>query len=174
MRGEESETVAAAITLGFSTITTVHAEDAERCIQRITNPPMRFTSGHVRDITSIATMRKVVLPDGRIVRRVVSIDEVRPQGKDGADILNIFSYHHSTDSFSPTTPEEVLERSFRLKQIAASFGWTSEDVLRSLTNRAGHLESAITNGEFSADELSSVVTRYLSKESRREHERSAN
>ena len=65
MRGEESETVAAAITLGFSTITTVHAEDADRCVQRVTTPPMRFKEGHVRDITAIATMRKVTLPDGR-------------------------------------------------------------------------------------------------------------
>jgi len=162
MRGEESETVATAITLGFSTITTVHAEDAERCIQRISNPPMRFTSGHVRDITAIATMRKVSLPDGRIVRRVVSVDEIRPQGRDGAEILNIFRYNHCTDSVAPTTPEAVLEGSFRLKQIGAGFGWTPENVLDSLTDRAGIIAAAVANSEFSPDQLSSLVRKYVS------------
>ena len=163
MRGEESETVATAITLGFSTITTVHAEDALRCVQRVTNPPMRFTEGHVRDLTAIVTMRKVVLPDGRIPRRVISVDEIRPVGAGSHEISNVFRYDPATDSFSPTTPEEVLERSFRLKQIAESFGWTPEHVLGSLTNRAGYIASAISDGQFSGEELSSMVRRYVSQ-----------
>lgn len=164
MRGEESETVATAITLGFSTITTVHAEDALRCVQRVTNPPMRFTEGHVRDITAIVTMRKVVLADGSIQRRIISVDEIRPVGVDSHQISNIFRYDHSTDSFSPTTPEEVLERSLRLRQIAEGFGWTPGHVLRGLTSRAACLARAVSDAEFSAEELASIVRRYVSKE----------
>jgi flagellar protein FlaI len=168
MRGEESETVAAAITLGFSTITTVHAEDAERCVQRVTTPPMRFAAGHVRDITAIATTRKVVLPDGRVVRRVVSVDEIRPVGADGHEILNVFRYDHAADSFSPTTPEEVVERSFRLKQIAEGFGWTASHVLGNLTSRAAYLSNAVSNGGFSPADLSAMVRSYLAREFPRE------
>ena len=168
MRGEESETVAAAITLGFSTITTVHAEDAERCVQRVTSPPMRFTKGHVRDITAIATMRKVTMPDGMMVRRVVSVDEIRPVGPDAHEIVNVFKYSHATDSFTPTTPEEVLERSFRLKQIAEGFGWEPARALSSLTNRAAYISNAVRNSDFSADALSSMVKEYVAKEFPRE------
>ncbi len=168
MRGEESETVAAAITLGFSTITTVHAEDAERCVQRVTTPPMRFAAGHVRDITAIATMRKVILPDGRVVRRVVSVDEIKPVGANGHEILNIFKYDHAADSFSPTTPEEVAERSFRLKQIAEGFGWTPSHMLSNLTNRAAYVSNAITNKGFSSADLSTMVRSYIAKEFPRE------
>ena len=171
MRGEESETVAAAITLGFSTITTLHAEDAERCIQRATTPPMRFAEGHVRDITAIATMRKIVLPDGTIVRRVVSVDEVRPVGSDSHEILNVFKYDHAADSFYPTTPQEVLGRSFRLKQIAEGLGWSGDHILDSLTSRAAYISNAISNGEFSADGLSAMVRRYIAREFPREPER---
>ncbi len=168
MRGEESETVAAAITLGFSTITTVHAEDAERCVQRVTTPPMRFAAGHIRDITAIATTRKVVLPDGRVVRRVVSVDEIRPVGANSHDILNIFRYDHAADQFSPTTPEEVAERSFRLKQIAEGLGWTPSHTLSNLTNRAAYVSNAISNKGFSAADLSTMVRSYISKEFPRE------
>ena len=173
MRGEESETVAAAITLGFSTITTIHAESAERCVQRLTTPPMRFAPGHIRDITAIATMRKTTLPDGRVARRLVSVDEIRPVGTDGHEILNVFRYDYARDSFSPTTPPEVLDRSYRLNEIASSFGWTSSRVQQGLANRAAYISQAVRNGELTPLALASMVQRYAARESARELERQA-
>jgi len=171
MRGEESETVAAAITLGFSTMTTIHAENAERCVQRLTTPPMRFSAGHIRDITAIATMRKVVLQDGRVVRRVVSVDEVRPQGSDGHEIINVFRYDPASDSFRPTTPAEVLDNSFRLNEIADSFGWSPAAVQRSLSVRAARISGKIAEGELTPRALSKMVREFSSEESRRGAER---
>jgi flagellar protein FlaI len=167
MRGEESETLAAAITLGFSTMTTIHAENAERCAQRLTTPPMRFSAGHLRDITAIATMRKVVLPDGRIVRRVVSVDEVKPEGRDGYEILNVFRYDPASDSFAPTTPAEVLDRSFRLNEIAESFGWSPDAVQLSLSVRAALMASRIAGGELTPQALSKMVREFAASESSR-------
>jgi flagellar protein FlaI len=171
MRGEESETVGAAITLGFSTITTIHAENADRCVQRLTTPPMRFAPGHVRDITAIATMRKTPLPDGRVVRRLVSVDEIRPVGPDAHEIVNVFGYDYAQDSFAPTTPAEVLDRSFRLNEIARSFGWTSSRVQQGLANRAAYISQSVKDGEFTPEGLASMVKRYASRESSRELER---
>jgi flagellar protein FlaI len=173
MRGEESETVAAAITLGFSTITTIHAENAERCVQRLTTPPMRFAAGHIRDLTAIATMRKTPLPDGRVVRRLVSVDEIRPVGTDGHEILNVFRYDYAQDSFTPTTPAEVLDRSYRLNEIASSFGWTSSRVQQGLANRAAYISQSIRTGELTPSGLASMVKRYAARESLRELERQA-
>lgn len=167
MRGEESETVAAAITLGFSTMTTVHAESADRCIQRLTTPPMRFSEGHVRDISAIATMRKVVLPEGRVVRRVVSIDEVKPAGAYGHEIANVFRYDPASDSFSPTTPAEVLDRSYRLNEIAESFGWAPAAVQASLAVRASRISSLIAGGELNPLSLSKMVQDFARAESRK-------
>jgi len=170
MRGEESETVAAAITLGFSTMTTVHAENAERCIQRLTTPPMRFAAGHVRDITAIATIRKVVLPDGRVVRRVVSVDEVKPAGTSGHQILNVFRYDPQSDSFQPTTPAEVLDRSFRLDEIADTLGWSPASVQRSLAVRAARISSQIAKGDPDPQSLSKMVRDFNLEESRQEQD----
>ena len=167
MRGEESETVAAAITLGFSTMTTVHAESAERCVQRLTTPPMKFSEGHVRDVSAIATMRKVVLQDGRVVRRVVSVDEVRPSSGYGHEIVNVFRYDPATDSFSPTTPAEVLDRSYRLNEIAESFGWTPAAVQGSLAVRAARISGLIAGGELDPRALSKMVKEFAVDESKR-------
>lgn len=167
MRGEESQTLAAAITLGFSTMTTIHAESAERCVQRLTTPPMRFEAGHIRDITAIATMRRVQQADGRVARRVVSIDEVKPVGQDGHEIVNVFWYDPATDSFGPTTPSEVLDRSFRLNEIADGTGITSAEVQTSLAARAAWLARRIAGGEFSPESLSFMVRDFSIEETRK-------
>jgi len=167
MRGEESETVAAAITLGFSTMTTIHAQNAQRCIQSLTTPPMRFSSGHVRDITAIATMRKVVLTDGRIARRVISIDEVKPVGVAGHQIINVFRYDRNTDSFDPRTPAEVIDRSYRLNEIADAYGWSPASVQSSLGARAAHISSQINRGQLTPQTLSKMVLDFAVGESGR-------
>jgi archaeal flagellar protein FlaI len=166
MRGEESETVAAAITLGFSTMATIHAEDAERCVHRLTTPPMRFSAGHIRDITAIATTRKVVLQDGRVVRRVTSVDEVKPTGTTDYEMVNVFRYNPANDSFAPTTPAEVLDRSFRLNEIAESSGWSPSGVQASLTMRAARISRQISGGELSPEALSKMVMDFSMEESR--------
>ena len=166
MRGEESETVAAAITLGFSTMTTIHAENAERCVQRLTTPPMRFSEGHVRDLTAIATMRKVVLQDGRVVRRVVSVDELKPSGAYDHEIVNVFRYDPATDSFSPTTPAEVLDRSYRLNEIAESYGWSPSAVQTSQAVRAARIAGQIAGGGLNPQALSKMVKDFAVEESR--------
>jgi len=167
MRGEESETVAAAITLGFSTMTTIHAEDAERCVQRLRTPPMRFSAGHIRDITAIGTMRKVVLRDGRVARRLVSVDEVKPEGEDGHELVNIFSYDPAVDSFSPTTPAEVLDRSYRLSEIAEGLGCSPATVQASLAERAARISRQIAGGEPTPQALSRMVREFAVEEARR-------
>ncbi len=168
MRGEESEVVASAITLGFSTITTLHAEDAESTVIRVTNPPMKFTEGHVRDVTAIVTMRKLFMPDGKIARRVYSIDEIKKVGKSDHEIVNVFSYDPVNDTFSPTTPEEVVAKSIRLKDIATAFGWNDEQVVASLKTRAAYLSDAVSHQKLSADDLARLVRKYTIQESRRE------
>jgi flagellar protein FlaI len=167
MRGEESESVAAAITLGFSTMTTLHAENAERCVQRLTTPPMRFSAGHIRDITAIATLRKVCLSDGRVVRRVVSVDELKPVGVDGHQILNVFRYDPASDSFSPTTPAEVLDSSYRLNEIADAFGLSPAGVQGSLAARAAAISRQIADGELTPRSLSKMVLDFTVEESKR-------
>ena len=172
MRGEESETVAAAITLGFSTMTTIHAEDAGRCVKRLTTPPMRFSAGQIRDITAIVTMRKVVLQDGQVVRRVVSVDELKPIGNDGHEIVNVFRYDPAADSFSPTTAAEVLDRSFRLNEIAESYGWSPDVVQASLAARAARISERIAGGDPTPQALSTMVREFAEEESgRRRHNR---
>jgi archaeal flagellar protein FlaI len=166
MRGEESETLAAAITLGFSTMTTIHAEGAEKCVQRLTTPPMRFAAGHVRDVTAIATMKKVELGDGRVVRRVVSVDEIKPVGADAHEILNVFWYDYGTDSFGPTTPAEVVDRSYRLNEIARGLGSSPATVQNSLSARAATIAKKVEDGEFSPEGLSKMVMEFSLEERR--------
>jgi hypothetical protein len=121
----------------------------------------------VRDITAIATMRKVVLDDGRVSRRLVSVDEIRPVGPDGHVIVNVFRYDHANDSFEPTTPAEVVDRSYRLGEIAQSFGWTPSRVQQGLASRAAWLSRRVADSDWSAESISSMVSEMAKSETRR-------
>ncbi len=71
-------------------------------------------------IWAIVLMRRVKLRDGRVVRRMAKVWEIT-----GLDLeanksipLNyreVFTWNPFTDTFSPSTPEEAIERSYRLK-----------------------------------------------------------
>ena len=121
---------------------------------------MRFAAGHVRDITTIATMRKTVLPDGKMVRRVVSVDEIKPVGEDKHSVVNIFRYDFKNDSFHPTTVAEVVDRSYRLGEIAGTFGWSPAKVQSGLAERAAYLSGRVSSLSFSPEELSSMVREF--------------
>jgi hypothetical protein len=149
-------------------MTTIHAENAEKCVQRLKTPPMKFSEGHIRDLTAIATIRKVTLPDGSVVRRVVSVDELKPDGPEGHAILNIFRYDAATDCFSPTTPAEVLDRSYRLNEIADGLGRSPYAVQQSLSTRAGRISNLVANGSFDAQTLSKMIRDFSTDEARLE------
>ena len=113
-----------------------------------------------------------VLLEIKEVRRVVSVDEIRPSGPSGFDIANVFAYDYAFDSFSPTTPAEVLDRSYRLNEIAKSFGWSPSRVQASLAGRAAYVAEAVNGGGFSPSALASMVRGYAAKETLRELDRS--
>lgn len=46
--------------------------------------------------------------------------------------IEVFKWDPFTDTFSPSTPEEVLEKSHRLKQIAEANGLTRKELLEPL------------------------------------------
>ena len=133
----------------------------------MSTPPMKFAAGHIRDITAIVTLRKVVLQDGRVVRRVLSVDELKPVGIDGHEIINVFRYDPAGDSFAPTTPAEVLDRSYRLNEIAESYGWTPETVQASLAVRAARIAGRIASGEMTPLSLSRMVREFALEEAGR-------
>lgn len=87
IRGEEGNVAFQAMQTGHAVMATFHAASVEKLIQRITSNPINVPKTYVDNLNVVVIASAVKLPDGRIGRRILSINE-------------LFGYDSATDSFS--------------------------------------------------------------------------
>jgi flagellar protein FlaI len=86
-------------------------------------------------------------PKGR-ARRVVSIAEIlpNPSKPEGMDVIDIFRYRASDDSFTPEDPYEVVEKSSKLKWYMKATGFDEEHIVKQLGYRVHAVEEGVRLG----------------------------
>jgi flagellar protein FlaI len=86
-------------------------------------------------------------PKGR-ARRVVSIAEIlpNPSKPEGMDVVDIFRYRASDDSFIPEDPYEVVEKSPKLKWYMKATGFDEEHIVKQLGYRVQAVEDGLRLG----------------------------
>ena len=101
IRGEEGAIAFQAMQTGHACMATFHAASVEKLIQRLTGDPINIPKPHVDNLNLVIIMSAVRLPDGRLARRVLSINEiVRLNPEDNTfDFIEVFRWNSSTDTF---------------------------------------------------------------------------
>jgi flagellar protein FlaI len=86
-------------------------------------------------------------PKGR-ARRVVSIAEIlpNPSKPEGMEVIDIFRYRASDDSFTPEDPYEVVEKSPKLKWYMKATGFDEEHIVKQLGYRVQAVEEGVRLG----------------------------
>jgi flagellar protein FlaI len=86
-------------------------------------------------------------PKGR-ARRVVSIAEIlpNPSKPEGMDVIDIFKYRASDDSFTPEDPYEVVSKSPKLKWYMKATGFDEEHIVKQLGYRVQAVEEGVRLG----------------------------
>jgi flagellar protein FlaI len=86
-------------------------------------------------------------PKGR-ARRVVSIAEIlpNPSKHEGMDVIDIFKYRASDDSFTPEDPYEVVSKSPKLKWYMKATGFDEEHIVKQLGYRVQAVEEGVRLG----------------------------
>jgi flagellar protein FlaI len=101
IRGVEGAIAFQAIQTGHPVMSTFHAASVEKLIQRLTGDPINVPSTYVDNLNLVVIQSAVRRPDGRIVRRVMSINEIvgyNPTTK-GFNFIEAFSWDPITDTF---------------------------------------------------------------------------
>ncbi len=117
VRGEEAYVLFQALATGHGGMCTMHAEDTETVVQRLTQPPMNIPQGILPLMNCIIVVKQVKTPgfvasDKKAsTRKFVRISEL----DNGGMIHDIFQYNPSSDSF-----QEQLDESFLLSKMAKS------------------------------------------------------
>jgi flagellar protein FlaI len=141
VRGREARLLVQASRLGHGILATMHGEDAETVLERLTAPPISIPRSLLSNIWSILLMES----EGG-VRRARRIYEV--EGKTVRPIL---------DMGPNTTPtaKQVAEKSGRLRKVMEE-----EEILDEIAGRAAFLQELANKGVSSPDLLGEEIVKY--------------
>jgi len=88
IRGEEGTIAFGAMQTGHEVLSTFHASNVEKLIQRLTGYPINVPKTYMDNLNVVVCQNNVKLPSGKLGRRATSISEI--VGYD--PVANIFSY----------------------------------------------------------------------------------
>jgi len=125
-------------TTGHGALTSIHAQDPDALLVRLFT--MRIERSALDLLWGCAITQPVKLPGALgIERRVVKIAEFVP-GEEGVIVNEVFKWSPETDTFHPSSLEELWERSQRLQMLSESLGLSKETILNDIGRRARFLE----------------------------------
>jgi flagellar protein FlaI len=115
IRGEEAYVLFQALATGHGGLCTMHAEDVETAIKRLTQPPMNIPASIITLMNCVIVVRhvqtQVVLESGKKLssRRFVQVSEIQESNS----FIDVFNWNASSDTF-----QERLKESILLKRLA--------------------------------------------------------
>lgn len=132
VRGEEAYVLFQALATGHGGLCTMHAEDVETAVKRLTQPPMNIPSSIIPLMNCVIVVKQVkTVSYMTSERRISSRKFVRVSEMDNTNnIHDIFLWNVSTDSF-----QENFEHSYLLAKIARSLDIPLSMVLQELQRR---------------------------------------
>jgi flagellar protein FlaI len=131
VRGEEAYVLFQALATGHGGLCTMHAEDVETVIKRLTQPPMNIPKGIIPLMNCVIVVKHVktrytALDSKGSKRKIVRVSEVNPS----ETIHDVFLWNPSADAF-----QQDLDQSYLLTKIAKSLDVPLSVVLQELERR---------------------------------------
>ncbi len=153
-RGVEARILAQAAATGHGSLTTFHADSVRSALYRLMSEPISLKTGFASLIWAFVQLRIV-----EEKRRVTSVIETIPRGPNKFSLRRVFSWDADEDSFHPDSPDELLERSYRLYRLAENIGLNRDDIVEELAGRAEFLAS-LSKKNVDAEELRHYVREF--------------
>jgi flagellar protein FlaI len=132
IRGEEAYVLFQALATGHGGLCTMHAEDVETVIKRLTQPPMNIPPGIIPLMNCVLVIKQVrtinfgLLDKKASRRKIVQISEIDASGL----THDVFSYNPSTDEF-----QKDLDHSYLLTKIAKNLDVPTSVVIQEMERR---------------------------------------
>jgi flagellar protein FlaI len=125
-------------TTGHGAMTSIHAQDPDALLVRLLT--MKIEKSAIDLLWGCAITQPVNLPRGLgIERRVMKIAEFTP-GEEGVEVAEVFKWNPETDTFTPSTLDELWDSSPRLQMLSSTMGLSRETILNDIGRRARFIE----------------------------------
>ncbi|MBM4401251.1 MAG: type II/IV secretion system ATPase subunit, partial [Crenarchaeota archaeon] len=159
VRGEEAFVLFQALATGHGGLTTIHAENLDYAVKRLTSPPMDVAKPYIPLINVAPLVERVQLPISKtgsttFGRRIKSLVEL----VNFEEYRTIVEWNPLTDGFKTD-----FRNSEQLRKIATKLGSTMTDVLVELENRAHFLLGLKLAGIRRNIDFKKQITSYYTK-----------
>jgi len=157
IRGEEAYVLFQALATGHGGLCTMHAEDVETTIKRLTQPPMNIPPSIISLMNCMIVVKRVRRPvfldSGRRLssRKFVRITEIRGVNS----FHDVFTWDPSADAF-----QEKVDESYLVAKIAREFDVEVDVVLRELEKRKRILLEMVEHGIRDYKSVNRALSRY--------------
>jgi len=155
IRGEEAFVLFQALATGHGGLTTLHADNLDYAIKRLTSPPMNVSKTYVPLINMSCMIERVQLPSARgditFGRRLTSLTEIVDIG----EYRQIATWNPTTDTFKVD-----FKNSDTLHKIAVRQGLTLNEVLIEIGRRIAYLRDLRAKNIRKNNEIAKLITSY--------------
>jgi flagellar protein FlaI len=157
VRGEEAYVLFQALATGHGGLCTMHADDVDTAVKRLTQPPMNIPSSIIPMMNSVIVVRRVRTPiflqTGKRLssRKFIRVSEI----KDPSTLMDVFSWNASSDSF-----QEDIANSVMMKKIAARLDISLERLLSEFEYRKHVLLDMVEHGIRDYQSVNRVLSKY--------------
>jgi len=158
VRGEEAYVLFQALATGHGGLCTLHAEDVETAIKRLTQPPMNIPSSIIPLMNCaiiVKHVRKPIFLSGEkrlSSRKFTRVAEI----KSAESIKDVFTWTASTDTFQ----QEELDKSYLIAKIARDLDVSVERILDDLEQRKRLLQDMTENNIRDYRSVNDVLSKY--------------
>ncbi len=158
IRGEEAYALFQAMATGHLGLTTIHAEDVQGVLHRLTTRPMNIPHTQVENLNAISIVRRLVVNNVSL-RRTVSVSEMLgwDSKKNDFKLEEIFRWDAEKDVYTR------VGKSHLLKQIATQWGYSIKEIDHELEKRKVILEYMVLKNIRSYKDVSKLVLDYFAE-----------
>lgn len=157
VRGEESYVLFQALATGHGGLCTLHAEDVDTAVKRLSQPPMNIPASIIPLMNCVISVKNVRAPvfleSGKRLssRKFINITEI----KDASNFQEVFNWNPSTDTF-----QEKLEESYLLKKLSKSLGASIEKLVDEVEYRKRVLVHMVEHNVRDYRSVNKVLSKY--------------
>jgi flagellar protein FlaI len=157
VRGQEAYVLFQALATGHGGMCTMHAENLDSAIKRLTQKPMDIAPAYIPLMNIVLSIQRVHLVKGgekKAFRRVISVNEIVDYG----DYRDAFKWQPAKDIHSP-----CFDKSLLLSSISQRAGSTKKELIEEINRRKDVLHWMRERNTRSYKDVAAIIAEYYSR-----------
>jgi flagellar protein FlaI len=157
VRGQEAYVLFQALATGHGGMCTMHAENLDSAIKRLTSKPMDISPAYIPLMNIVLSIQRVHLVKGaekKAYRRVINVNEIA----DYEDYRCAFKWHPTKDAHIP-----AFDKSLMLSQISERTGASKKELIEEIERRKEILHWMRERNIRSYKDVAAIIAEYYAR-----------